>query len=76
MDQANTVTYDFILNSMVVEAESIGYHNPWGVVDVNTCGEKSPEICVKGAGGAIFTGFYPNWSKLSNGEKQSIFDKR
>ena len=30
----------------------------------------------KEAGGTIFTGFYPNWSKLSNGEKQSIFDKR
>ena len=60
MDQAKTVTYDFISNSLTSEASSIGYHNHQGVVDVNTCGEKAPEIGVKGAGGAIFTGFYPN----------------
>ena len=31
---------------------------------------------IKVAGGAIFTGFYPNGLKLSGGEKQSIFDER
>ena len=41
---------------------------------------QSPSISrfdtIKGAGGAIFTRFYPNWSKLSDGEKKSIFDER
>ena len=69
LDQSNKVTYDFISNSLAAEAASLGDHNPQEVVDVNTCGKKSPERGVKGAGGAIFTGFYPNWSKLSDGEK-------
>ena len=76
MDQANTVNHKFISNSLAAEAASIGYHNPWGVADVNTCDEKAPESGVKGAGDPIFTGFNPNGSKLSDGEKQSIFDKR
>ena len=70
------MTYDFISNSLVAEAASIGYHNPLAVADVNTCGEKAPESGVKGAGGAIFAGFYPNWSKLYDGERKPIFDKR
>ena len=61
---------------MTAEAASLGDHNPQGVAGVNTCGEKAPEIVVKGAGGAIFTRFYPNWSKLLDGEKQSFFDER
>ena len=75
MDQANTVTYDFIYNSLEAEAVRIGDHNTQGVTDVNTCGEKAPESGVKGAGGAIFTGFYPNCSKPLDVEKQYIFDK-
>ena len=31
---------------------------------------------IKGACGAIFTGFYPNWSKLLYREKKSIFNDR
>ena len=61
LDQANTVTYEFISNSLVSEVSSIGDHNPWGFADVKNCCEKASEIGVKGAGGAIFTGFYPNW---------------
>ena len=76
MVQANTVTYDFISNSLVSKATSIGEHNPQGVVYVNKYGEKSPESSVKGSGGAIFTGLYPNWSKIFDGEKQYIFDNR
>ena len=76
MDQAKTVTYDWISNSLAAEAAIIGDHNPWGVAYVNTCGEKAPESGVRGAGGTIFTGFYPNWSKLLEREKQAIFDER
>ena len=76
MDQANTVAYDFISNSLAAEAASLVGHNPQRVADVNTRGEKAPESGVKGAGGAIFIGFYPNWSKLLDREKQSIFDER
>ena len=57
MNQTKTVTYDFISNSLEADAASIGYHNPRGVADVNTCGKKEPESGVKGAGGKIFTGF-------------------
>ena len=70
------MTYDFIYNSLAAEAVSIGDPPPQGVADINTRGEKEPESDAKGAGGAIFTGFYSNRSKLSDGEKQSIFDKR
>ena len=70
------MTYDFISNSLVTEAASLGDHTPQGVADVKTRGEKAAESGVKGVGGAIFTGFYLNWSKLSDGEKQCIFDKR
>ena len=42
MDQANTVTYDFISNSLAADAASLWDHTPLGVADVNTCGKKSP----------------------------------
>ena len=67
LDQANTVNYDFISKSLSAEAVSLGDHNPRRVADVNTRSEKVPESGVKGAGGAIFTGFYPNWSNLLDG---------
>ena len=63
-DQANTVTYDFISNSLAAEATILGDQTPQGVTDVNTRDEKSPESGVKGSGCAIFTRFYPIWSKL------------
>ena len=73
--QANTVTYDFIDNSMASEAASLGDCTPWGIRYVNTRGKKVTESSVKGAGGAIFNRFYPNWYKLSDGENQYIFDE-
>ena len=76
LDQANTLTCDFIANSLAAEASSLGDHTHPVVANVNTRGEKAPERGVKGSGGTIFTWFYPNWSKLSDREKQSIFDKR
>ena len=57
LDQTNTVTYDFIWNIQAAEAASIGDHNPRGVTDVNTCGNKSLKIGVTGVGGAILTRF-------------------
>ena len=76
LDQANTVTCDFISNSLEAEATSLGYHNPRVFSGVNNCGKKAPERGVIGVGCAIFTGLYPNWSKLLNREKKCIFDKR
>ena len=70
------MTYNFIANSMAAESASLVYHPNRGVVDINTRDEKAPESGVKEAGGAIFTGFYPNWPKLLDREKQSIFDER
>ena len=74
--QSNTMTYDFIANSLVEEAKILGDYTYQGVGEVNTRGNNAPQIVVKVAGGAIFTGFYPNCSKLSEGEKQCIFDER
>ena len=76
MYRDNIVTYDFIFNSLAAESASLGYHTPCRAADVNTCGKKAPENGAKGAGGEIFTGFYSNWSKLSEREKKSIFDER
>ena len=76
MDQANIVTYKFIVKSLEAEAASLGDHTLQGVGGISTCDEKAPEISIKGAGGTILTWFYPNWSKLSDWEKQSIFNKR
>ena len=64
VDQSNTVTYDFISNILVAETASLGDHNPRGVADVNNCGKKALDSGVKGAGSPIFTGSYPNWSKI------------
>ena len=69
------MTYNFIANR-AAEAKSIGYHPPRGVVDVTTRRKKAPESGIKGAGVTIFTGFYLNWSKLSDREKQYIFNER
>ena len=55
MEQSNTVTYDFISNSLASEATILVYHTPQVVTNVNTCGKKSPERGVKGAVGAMFT---------------------
>ena len=51
------MTYKFIANSLVAEAASLGDHTPQGVRDLNTYGDKASESGVKGAGGAIFSGF-------------------
>ena len=65
--QFNTVTYKFIANGMVAYSTILGYPPPpRGVGDVNALGERAPERGVKVSDGAIFTGFYPNWSKLSD----------
>ena len=37
---------------------------------------KSPDSGVEEEGGAIFIGFYPNWFKFLDGEKQSSINKR
>ena len=57
LDQSNTVTYDFISNSLAAEYASLGYHIPRGFANGNTCGDKASESVVKGAGGAILDGF-------------------
>ena len=51
------MNYEFIWNIQAAENASIRDHNPRGVTDVNTCGNKSLEIGVKGVGGAILTRF-------------------
>ena len=76
MDQANTATYDFISNYMEAEDTSIGDHKPQGFAYANSCGKKASESGFKGAVGTILTGFYSNFSKLSDGEKKSIFNER
>ena len=73
--QAKMVTYNFISKRLATEATSIGYYITQVFVDINTRGDKVSESGVKGTGGAIFTGFYPIWSTLSDREKKSFFGK-
>ena len=72
LDQSNIETYDFIYNSWAAEAGSLGDHTPRGVVDVKTTGKKSPESGFKGAGNAIFTGFYPQLVQAI-GRRETIY---
>ena len=69
------MTYNCISKIMEAESATLGDRTPQGFGDVNTCGKKVPESGVKGDSGEIFTGFYPNLSKLSSREKQYIFGK-
>ena len=76
MDQSKKATYDFIAKSLEAYAVSIGDPPPRGVADINTRGKKTLESGIKGEGGAILTGFYPNRSKTLDGEIQCIFDEK
>ena len=42
LDQANTLTYDFIYKILAAEAANLGGHTPQGFRDVNTCVKKAP----------------------------------
>ena len=70
LDQANTVTYDFIVNSMAAKDASIGDHSSNLIFYIKTCGKKSPENGFKRAGGAILTVFNPigpiYWTERNN----------
>ena len=69
------MNYNFIANILAAVFASLGDHIPQVVTDINTRGKKAPETGGKGAGGTIFTRFYPNWCKISGGEKIYIVDE-
>ena len=79
LDQGDTVTYDFIVNSMAADAANQPDHvpnrNTSGVGSHSGNGE-APSSGVKGSNGAIFTGYYKNFASLSKADKQAIFDER
>jgi hypothetical protein len=74
------VTFDFIANSMSAEASSLPEHVPnrqaSGVGSSQGSQGSAPESGVKGPDGVIFTGFYKNFNRLSDEDKQAIFDER
>ena len=69
------MNYNFIANILAAVFASLGDHIPQVVTDINTRGKKAPESGGEGAGGTIFTRFYPNWSKILDGDQQSIFEE-
>jgi hypothetical protein len=73
----NQVIYDFIANSLAVEAASMADFagdRQASRVDTAHAGA-APTNQIKGMDGAIFTG-YKNFKQLSDSDKQAIFDKR
>ncbi len=78
LDIAGTVTYDFIANSLSVQATG---QAPDHATNRNTSalgrGEASaPDGGVTSNDGTIFTGYYPNWRQLTDANKQSVYDER
>jgi hypothetical protein len=80
LDQTGEVTFDFIANSLVVEAskspDSSASRNTSGVDTQGSGTNSAPESGVKGPDGVIFTGYYSNFAQLSDADKQTIFDER
>ena len=77
LDAEENVTYDFIANSLAVEATSL----PDLAISRQTAGVETqngaaPSKGVKGANGKIYTGYYKNFQQLSDDDKQAIFDER
>jgi hypothetical protein len=78
LDTAGTVTYDFIANSLSVQATG---QAPDHATNRNTSalgrGEAvAPDGGVTSNDGTIFTGYYPNWRQLTDANKQSVYDER
>jgi hypothetical protein len=72
------VSYDFIANSLAAEAAKSPDTSNRNAGAVNTRGGDSgaPEKGIKGPDGAIFTGYYKNFGRLSDSDKQAIYDER
>ena len=71
------VTYDFIANSLAAEAASLPDHVPNRQASgVESQSGEAPKNGVKGQGGAIYTGYYSNWDKLPNSDKQMVYEER
>jgi hypothetical protein len=80
LDQTGEVTFDFIANSLAVEAskspDSAASRNASGVDTRGSGADSAPVSGVKGPDGVIFTGYYSNFAQLSDADKQTIFDER
>jgi hypothetical protein len=75
----STVTYDFIANSLAVEAASLSDYVPnrqASGVDSKGAKDSAPASGVKGQDGTIFTGYYPNWNAIPNEDKVLVYDER
>jgi hypothetical protein len=79
LDIVGLVDYSFIANSLSVQATNLTQDH---ATNRNTSGVDSrggssaPEGGVKAADGTIFTGFYPQWTQLSDANKQAVYDER
>jgi hypothetical protein len=72
------VTYDFIANSLSAEAQKSADFVPnrqASGVGSHT-GGPAPASGVRDEAGVIFTGYYPNFNKLSKGDKDTIQEER
>ena len=77
LDGDTSVTYDFIANSLAVEATGTpDFAGSRQAAGVETQGGGAPVSGVRGSDGAIYTGFYKNFKQLSEADKQSILDER
>ena len=77
--EGNSVTYDFIANSMAAEAASLPDYVPNRQASgVESYGAKgpAPSSGVKGQDGAIYIGYYPNWNDISKADKSIVYEER
>jgi len=71
-----TVTYDFIANSLAVEAASLPESSPNRQASGVESKGSAPSSGVKGADGSVFTGHYPNWDAIPKADKILVYDER
>jgi hypothetical protein len=73
------VTYDFIANSLAVEAASLSEYvsnRQASGIGIKGGKDSAPASGVKGQDGTIFTGYYPNWNAIPNEDKVLVYDER
>ena len=79
LDQYKAVMFDFIANSMTVEASNLSENFPsCQASGLETQGKRgsAPDCGIMVLCGSIFTGFYKNFQHLSGDDIQAIFYER
>ena len=74
--EGDTVTYDFIANSLAAEAAAMPDYVPNRQASGVESKGSAPVSGIKGPDGAIFVGYYSNWASLPKAEKSQVYEER